>query len=298
MANDANVFKVSSASAGYVTPEEWAREIEQVAREANIFRGLTGSIIVKDGVGVEGNTLHIQKNTALSAAAVTDGDSVPVSALSFSQIDVTAGIIGVSTQITWKQLRDQLASVKEDVIMNMGLAIAEKEENDIITELMTTSSAAIYANGTDSTTITSGDTFNVALFNEGIVAMRSDKRKAMNLVIHPVQEGALRNLSQFTDASQLGDDRVNREGFIGRFFGVDVYVSTNTNTALEGSASDVTVYKALMLGPRAAVLFDKKRPTLKIDDGIVNDLSTTFLVYQDFGVQVLNDESIRILVSA
>lgn len=295
MANDANVFKNSLTAAGYVTPEEWSSAIEQVAREKNYFRRMQPSILVMDGVGVPGNTMHIQKNAALSAASVTDGDSVSISALSFTQIDVTAGIVGVSTQITLKQLRDQLTTVRDDVIMNLGTAIAEKEELDIITELETTTSAEIYADGVTSGTITTANTYNVDLLNDGIVAMRQDKRKAVNLIIHPVQEGDLRALQQFTDASYLGSARVNETGFIGKFFGVDVYSSTNIGSVTENT---VTVYKSLLLGERAAVLMDKKRPTIEMDRGSINDLSMTFLAYADYGVQLLNDEAVRILKSA
>ena len=108
MANDTNIFKNSLTSAGYVTPKEWSNAIEQVAREKNIMRSLTGSIIIKDRIGTSGNNLFIQKNVALSASDVTDGDSVPISALSFTQVEVVASQIGVATQITLKQLRDQL----------------------------------------------------------------------------------------------------------------------------------------------------------------------------------------------
>lgn len=298
MANDANIFKNSLTAAQYVTPKEWSNAIEQVAREKNIMRGLTGSIIIMNRIGTPGNSVYIQKNVALSASDITDGDSVGVSPISFTQVEVTASQIGVATQITLKQLRDQLSTVREDIINNLGLAIAEKEEQRIFNELYNTSKPAIYANNTDSSSITASDTFNVELLNEGIVAMRIDKRKAMYLVVHPKQEGDLRNLQQFTDASYLGSDIVNREGYIGRFFGVDVFSSTNVATDSEGANSAVTVYKALLLGPRAAVVLDKLGATVDIDRNLIQDLSVTFVAYRDMGVKLLNDESVRVLVSA
>lgn len=298
MANDANIFKNSLAAAQYVTPKEWSNAIEQVAREKNIMRGLDGSILVLNRIGTPGNSVYIQKNVALTAADVVDGNSVAISPLSFTQVEVTASQIGVATQVTLKQLRDQLSTVRDDIINNLGLAIAEAEEKRIFNELYITSSPAIYANNTDSATITSSDTFNVSLLNEGIVAMRTDKRKAMYLVVHPKQEGDLRNLQQFTDASYLGSDRVNREGYIGRFFGVDVFSSTNVATASEGSTNTVTVYKALLLGDRAAVILDKLGATIDIDRNLIQDLSVTFVAYRDMGVKLLNNESVRVLVSA
>jgi N4-gp56 family major capsid protein len=296
MANDANIFKNSLTAAGYVTPEEWSREIEQVAREQSIFRQLSGSVIVMDRVGVPGNTEHIQKNVALSAADITDGDSVAIEAVSFTQIDVTAAQFGKGVQITLKQLRDQLPTVRGDVVLNLGTSLNELEESKIITELETTGSAEIYANGVTSGTIADTDVFNKDLAIDGKTAMRVDKRKASYLVVHPNQYGDLSKESTFIDASQLGGDSVTREGFIGRFYGLDVFESTNIGSVVENTT--VTVYKALLLGNRAMVLMDKKRPTLEFNRNLIQDLSVTFIAYQDAGYQLLNDESVRILKSA
>jgi HK97 family phage major capsid protein len=298
MSNDANVFKNSLTGAGYVTPKEWSNEIEQVAREKNIFRGLTNSIMVVNRFGQPGNTFYVQKNVALSAAAVTDGDAVSISAIDFSQISVTASISGVATQITLKQLRDQLSTVREDVIMNLGTALGEKEERDIITELYTTTSTTIYSGSKTASTVTVTDTFGVSLLIAGRKSMRIAKRNPLNLVIHPAQESVLINDQKFLDASYLGSTSVNREGFIGRYLGIDVFVSTNIGSFTGGSNADLTVYRALLLGPRAAVLLDKAPATVDIDRNLIQDLSVTMVAYKDYGVQILNEESIRILASA
>jgi len=295
MANDANIFKNSLTAAGYVTPEEWSEQIEQVAREKSIFRSLSNSIIVMNRIGSAGNTEYIQKNVALSAAALTDGNSASISALSFTQISVSASQFVAATQITLKQLRDQLSTVRNDVILNLGTALAEYEEAAIITELYTTSSADIYADGVTSGTIAVTNTFNTELLIDGKASMRGDKKTARNLIVNPVQYADLTKLQQFTDASYLGSDSVNREGFIGRFFGVDVYESTNITFVTENS---VTVYQSLLIGDRALVILDKKAPTIDIDRGLIQDLSMTMVAYQDSGYQILNEESIRVLKSA
>jgi N4-gp56 family major capsid protein len=295
MANDANIFKAGDTAAGYVTPSEWSNAIEQVARESNLFRNLTDSIIVEDRVGVPGNTFYVQKNSALSAADVTDGNSATISTVVFTQISVSATIKAVATQITLKNMRDNLSSVRNDVVLNMGTAIAEKEETDIITECYTTTSTSLYANSTTTSSITGTDTFDVDLLIEGRRAMRTDKRQARYLVIHPNQEADLINDNKFLDASQFGGTEANRQGFIGRYLGVDVFASTNIDSDTHNGN---TVYKALLLGPRALVLLDKAKPVLEFDRNLVQDLSMTMVAYADYGLEVLNTESIRILNSA
>lgn len=298
MANDTNIFKNSLTSAGYVTPERWSEEIEQVAREANLFRGMTNSVLTMNRVGTPGNTEYIAKNSALSAVDVVDGESVPIQAISFNQISVTASIKAAATQVTLKQLRDQLPTVRADIIQNLGLALAEKEESDLISKANETTSDVIYPGAKDADTIEATDTFTPSLFNKALVAMRGDKRRGRNLVIHPAVEGHLRDDDQFVDASKLGDDRVNRTGMIGTYFGVNVWVTTNVTEDEEGAGDDVTVYNNLLLGDRALVLMDKMRPTFDIDRNLIENLSVTMVVHADYGISVLNDESIRVVKSA
>lgn len=296
MANDANIFKRGSGSDAYVVPEIWRDSIEQVARENNVMLGLTGSIIVEDRSGSgAGDKMNIPKNSALSAAAVTDGDSIGISSISFTEVEVTATIKGVAVQLTLKQLRDQLSSAEPDIVQNLGLALAEKEEADIITELNTTGSTGIYPGSTTSGTITSTDTLDVATVNKAMVAMRSAKRKPMYMVIHPKQEGDLRVLQQFTDASYYGSNEVVANGEIGRFYGLKVFSTTAITTATENST---TVYKSLLLGPRAAVFYVRNRPTFEMDRNLIQDLSVVMQAWEDYGVQNLNDESIRVVTSA
>lgn len=295
MANDANVFKNSLTAAGYVTPEEWSNQIEQVARERNIFRGLGESIIVMDRTGEPGNTHYIAKNSALTAADVTDGNSVSISSISFSQVSVSATQKGVAVQITLKQLRDELPTVRGDVIQNLGTALAEKEESDIITELYTTTSTSLFAGTATAANIQSTDTFDVGTLIAARTAMRGDKRAARYLVVHPEQEADLINDNKFLDASQFGSTGVNRQGFIGSYLGVEVFSTTNIGAETHNS---ISCKKALLLGPRALVLLDKKRPTLDMDRNLIQDLSMTMVAHVDYGVQVLNDESIRVINTA
>lgn len=299
MANDANIFKRGSGSDAYVVPEMWRDQIEQVARENNVMLGLEGSIIIEDRSGSgAGDKLNIPKNSALSAAAVTDGNSIGISAISFTEVEVTATIKGVAVQLTLKQLRDQLSSAEPDIVRNLGLALAEKEEADIFTELYTTGQTDVYPDGVTSADIDTGDTMTVALINKAMVSMRGANRKPMYLVVHPKQEGDLRVLQQFTDASYYGSNEVVATGEVGRFYGLRVFTSTNVGTAAEGVSNDYTVYKALLLGPRAAVFYIRARPTFEMNRNLIQDLSVVMQAWEDYGVQILNDESIRVVKSA
>lgn len=297
MANDANIFKRGSASDAYVVPEIWMSQIEALARENNIMLGLSGSILVEDRSGAgAGDKINMPKQGAiLSAAAVTDGNSIGISAVSFSEVEVTATIKGAAVQMTLKQLRDQLSAVEPFVVSDLGKALGDKEESDIFTELYTTSQTVVYPGTKTNLTITSTDVLDVATINKAMVAMRTGNRKPMYLVIHPKQEGDLRVLQQFTDASYYGSNDVVANGEIGRFYGLRVFSSTKVGTATENST---TVYKSLLLGPRAAVFYIRNKPVFEMNRNLIQDLSVVMQVWEDYGVKILNDESIRIVKSA
>lgn len=299
MANDSNIFKRGSGSDAFVVPEIWREQIEQVARENNRMRSLTGSIVIEDRSGAgAGDKLNIPKNSALSAAAVTDGDSIGISTISFTEVEVTSTIKGVAVQMTLKQLRDQLQSVEPDVINNLGVALAEREEVDIFTELYTTGQDAVYPGAKDDTDIAATDTLDVETINKAMVSMRTANRPPMYLVVHPKQEGDLRLLQQFTDASYYGSNEVVANGEIGRFYGLRVFASTNVTTSDEGAGDAITAYNALLLGPRAAVFYIRQGPTFEMNRNLIQDLSVVMQAWEDYGVQILNDESIRVVKSA
>lgn len=299
MANDANIFKRGSGSDAYVVPEIWRDQIEQVARENNIMLGLTGSILVEDRSGSgAGDKLNIPKNSALSAAAVTDGNSISISAVSFTEVEVTATIKGVAVQLTLKQLRDQLSAVEPDVVRNLGVALAEKEESDIFTELYTTTSTDIYPGAVGDADITTSNTLDYDTIVKARTAMRSDKRTPMYLVVHPEQYADLLGISKFIDASQFGSSDPIQRGQIGSILGMKVFESTNVATTDEGAADAVTVYNGLMLGERAAVFYIRQRPTFEMNRNLIQDLSVVMQAWEDYGVQNLNDESIRVVKSA
>ncbi len=297
MANDANIFKRGSASDAYVVPEIWMSQIEALARENNIMLGLSGSILVENRAGSgAGDKINMPKQGAiLSAAAVTDGNSIAISAVSFSEVEVVATIKGAAVQMTLKQLRDQLSSVEPFVVADLGKALGDKEESDIFTELYTTGSTGIYPGVKTSANIASTDILDVATINKAMVAMRSANRKPMYLVIHPKQEGDLRVLQQFTDASYYGSNSVVANGEIGSFYGLKVFSTTKVSTATENT---ITVYKSLLLGPRAAVFYIRNRPVFEMNRNLIQDLSVIMQVWEDYGVQNLNEESIRTVTSA
>lgn len=294
MAIDDNIFKTSMDDAQLVTPQEWAYEIEQFAREQNWFRRLQPSVVIYDRVGQPGNTLKITKNVELSTEPLTDGEDTPIQELSFNQVEITAKEHGGAVQFTKKQLRDQLPTIRQDVIENLGFAVAKEEEKEIIDEA-TNSENSVYANDTDDSSISDSDTMDRKTFNKALVEMRKKNRQALFFVVHPKVEGDLRDDDNFVDASYTGTSYTRETGYIGTYYGVNVFASNNIPSEEENG---VDVYKNLLLGPRALAIMDKNPVTLDIDEERAVSRAVTFHVHTDYGVKLLNEESVVVVTSA
>ena len=294
MATSANAFLSTATSAAYVNPTVWSEAIEQAAREAAVMAGLPN--IVKDNraLGSSMEQINIAKNQVFTAAALTEGTATPVTSMAFDQVTVTFAEYGLAKQVSEIQLSYGISSVFNDITMNMGAALAEKKDDVLIAALVAGAKTTRYVNGVTAGSITSADVFETDLIVDGITDMRKEKRAASVLVIHPQQENPLLKDSQFVDASIYGGREVLMNGEIGKYLGLRV-ISYNRITS--GTENSVTVYNALLLGPRASVLAQKISPKIRWKEDSVLDRAITFEAHEAYGTSVLNSESIVVLKS-
>jgi N4-gp56 family major capsid protein len=239
--------------------------------------------------------INVAKNQAFTAAALTEGTATPVTTLAFDQVTVTFVEYGLAKQVSNLELSYGIAPVFNDITMNMGTALAEKKDDVIIAACYSGAYTSKYANNTTTGSITSADKFETDLIADGITAMRVLKTKAQELVIHPNQENALLKDSNFVDSSKYGGREVVLNGEIGRYLGLRVISYSRIGSGTENST---TVYKALLLGPRAYVVAQKMAPRVEWKEDSILDRAVTFSATEAYGVSVLNSASVIILRSA
>jgi len=292
MATSANAYLSTAGSADYVNPTIWSDAIEQVARESAIMPQF--GVMDNRLMGRPGEQINIAKNQAFTAAALTEGTATPVTTLAFGQVTVTVGEYGLAKQVSNLELAYSIDAVFGDITSNMGSALAEKKDDVIIAAAVAGPYTSKYADGVTSGAITAANVFNTDLVADGITAMRLQKRQPSTLVINPNQENALMKDTAFVDASIYGGREVVLNGEIGRYLGLRVISYTRVSSQTENS---VTVYNALLLGPRPYVVAQKMAPTIKWKEDSILDRATTFAASEAYGVSVLNSESIVVLKS-
>jgi N4-gp56 family major capsid protein len=310
MAIDGNAYLYNNVDAdgqSNITPELWAEQIYTRAFKASLLPGLMGLGIVRQDntiLGRSGNKFTLPKMDLLSASDLTEGTPTPVSALNFDGVEVTTRERGIATQMSTRAVDVSVSSFEQTIVANMSGALAEKLNSDLIAELGTTATSAIYPIKTGSTRYVTGDivataSLTLEQINEADTQMVAAlNKRAVAVVIHPRQEKALRDDDQFIYASQYGDASVLRTGEIGRLYGMTIFVSNHVESALENT--DVTVYKALVLGEQACV-YAPKRPTVFMAgplDAANLDRAVTLHSWTDYGFANFEEAAIIPIKSA
>ena len=295
MAIETNIFKTSSATADYVNPDYWSKKLQKELKESVLFEQFAR----KDyrGLGKNVKKIFIPKNSYDVASQVTDGTAIPVSSLSYSQIEVTFNIYGHAYQVSTQELLSSYDFLMSDAVERIKRALVVKKENVIIDALLNASGAeSYYANGTDSGSITANDTLDLDDIIEAMAKLRVNSVVPVNLVIHPNQEKAIKKIMAQVGGSFVREGFTGLAGsFIGTIFNMNVYVS---NFIPEASENGVTVYKALMLGNEPFAIAYQSEAVVKVGEDSVTDLATKIAGYEIYGIGVLEPKAILVLTSA
>jgi len=258
-----------------VLPKIIVDQVEEVARAKRVGRSLVR--VNRDLVGAKGRSLYIPKRGALTAYSLSEGEDLSSysTKATYSTVQITPSKIGLQVKITQEAIDGCEFDLIKDHILEAGEAIADKEDKDIITELLTASTSIDAAT---TGTLAFGDI--VKARNKVLTA----KYNPNALVIHPDQEADLLQDDRFIDASAYGAREPILNGEIGKIAGLKVFVTQN-----------MTSGKAIVLDTtRAAVLAIKRELTLKRWDNPSTD-SVELNFYMEYGVEIVNDDAICII---
>lgn len=163
---------------------------------------------------------------ALAAAAVGETTDLANTAINTTSVSITAGEVGIMASLTDEQDEDDILAGPSPYAAQLGKAVADKWDADLAALL------AGHSNESGST----GTALTQAKFLTAIRALDSrDAPKPFVAVLHPVQAAQLGNDivtnggNIWAQGSGQGDERFGSQdrNMYGRFFGVDVYQSTN-----------------------------------------------------------------------
>jgi N4-gp56 family major capsid protein len=237
---DANGFQSTAASAGYINPEIWNKDVLRFKESQLVITKL--GRVYKDLDAMPGDTLNITVDgDAAEASALTESSDADISALTMTQVQFTPTEYGVAYQVSDKERRRTFMDLMGNITQKIGYGLALKMEKLVITALTDGTGNSVVANGVTASDIASSDTLDESDILAARAEIKKDKFVPTDLVVSVGQEKALLGNSLFNNADKYGARDAVLGGYIGEAFGVRIHWSdliTPTSTRS----------KALMLG--------------------------------------------------
>jgi len=204
--------------------------------------------------GKPSNTAKFPRWPALTAASVAETADLANTNIATTSVTATVGEVGITIAVTDALQEDDILSGLSEYGRQGGLALADKQDSD---------SAALLSGFANTTGVTTGGlTVDTVLSAIGALEAR-DAPKPFVGVLHPVQWNQLsKNIASaaatiWAQGNGQGDSRLGaKPGFVGNFFGVDFYQSTNVPT---NTRSSVAVYDGGIFTKGQALVWVSKR---------------------------------------
>jgi N4-gp56 family major capsid protein len=222
-AYDSNAFTTGATSAGYINPEIWDKQLLEHVK-ANLVLANLGKMYDMRG-GAMGDTLNITIGVEPSAAAaVAESASVAVDAFAKTQVVFSPSERGKAYQLTNKEKDRTFIDLMSDMMAQLGYSLALKVDSDLVTLLQGSAGNAVVAEGVASSAIASSNTIDIDDIINGKKEIFLDKLTPYALVVGFEQLADIEK-DLASKSTNLGDT-ITQNGYVGRYAGLDVYVTT------------------------------------------------------------------------
>jgi len=233
----------------------WSEELEKTATARRVARNFVRINRDLQKTKAKQLKLPVASYQAISASATTEGAAISTTTLDYSKtVTLDPVEIGAAVGLTKEVIEEVCIDIVRDATDQLAEALAQKEDQDILSQL---------ASATGNVITATGQKFETKMIASGLQKLREDNYNGDVLFISPAQELELLKDPQFTDASKYGDQTVIKTGEIGKWLGVTVVVTTN----VPGTATD---RKCLLFDSRhAAVLAIARDAEIETDYDIL-----------------------------
>ena len=238
---ESNAFKSTDASAGFINPEYWNRELLQHVEETIILQSYAK--IYDDILDQDGASLNVTIGVEPSAAeALVETTDVSISEYTKTQVTFVPSEYGAAYQLTDKEARRAFFDVAQDMTKELGYRLALKREEFARDLVRDGASSNIVANGVDASAIDTSDILSYDLLVQAAATMRKNKLMPRVLFVSPMQKAQLAKAGDFKDASKYGGRETVLGGVLDKIYGIQI-VECTTFTPSSGTDS-----KAVLMG--------------------------------------------------
>jgi N4-gp56 family major capsid protein len=244
---------VNNTRAAVFIPEIWSDEVIAAYKQNLVMSPLVTKMSFK---GKKGDTLHIPKPTRGVANAKVTQQQVTLQAATETEV-----LVNIDQHFEYSRLIEDitevqaLASMRRFYTADAGYALARQVDTDLIrlgrrsnggNGTAAYNGAVIGTDGVTPFTGTNGAALTDAAIRKVIQKLDDadvpmDGRK---LVIPPVAKHTLLGLPRFTEQAfvgEVGAGNTIRNGRVGNVYGVEVFVTTNADTASGAQAARIAL---------------------------------------------------------
>ena len=285
---DSNGFMTSAASAAYINPEVWNKDVLRFKEAQLVITNLGRQYT--DLQAIAGDTLNITVDgDAAEASDLTESTVAGISALTMTQVQFTPTERGVAYQVHDKERRRTFMDLMANVTSKIGYGLALKMEKLVIATVTSDAGNSVVANGVVASAIASSDELDEHDVLSARAEIKKDHFVPTDLVVSVGQEKSLLGNTLFNNADKFGARDVVLGGKIGHAFGVDIYWSDLiTATA---SRSKALMFGKSRTGEEAFGVCAIKDPSVEMQREALGRY-TSIIGVEDYDVQVLHANAI------
>jgi N4-gp56 family major capsid protein len=250
---------VTVTTAANFIPEIWSDEIVAAYKKNLVAANLIKKMSFK---GKKGDTVHIPAPTRGSASAKAASTQVTL-------IAATEGVVDISINKHYEYSRliediveaQALSSLRQFYTEDAGYALAKQVDTDLIrlgrvsnggvigtSDYATSATSTNAFIGSNGTTVYNSSTSNAAALTDAAIRRTIQRLDDQDVpmdgrffIVPPSSRNTLMGLARFTEQAFVGEQgsgNTIRNGQIGDVYGVQVFVSTNADTAAGTSGTD------------------------------------------------------------
>lgn len=231
-------------------------------------------------MGIPGSSLDMDLEDADSMAVykVAEGAGIPFKVQTYTSFNIKPDKYGVRPNITTEMIEDSKYPLLRRNIENAGIKMAENETSLIVNNAL--------ANGTN--TVAGSGAATISNVTRAIQYLEDADYEATDIIMGPEFATDIRNIDSFIEADKWGSNEMQKNGFIGKIFGMNVY---------RVSGNIMTTTTAYVIDRKHAYMLVEKRPiTVKNYDEVSKDLSGS-IVTQRIAARQIRADAISIITT-
>ena len=297
---------VTTTTAATFIPEIWSDEIVAAYKKNLVLANIVNKMNFK---GKKGDTVHIPAPTRGSASAKAASTAVTLIAATETEVQ-----IAIDKHYEYSRLIEDIVeaqalnSLRQFYTADAGYALAKQVDTDLIrlgrisnggvvgtSDYATSATSTNAFIGSNGTTVYNSSSSNAAALTDAAIRRTIQRLDDQDVpmdnrffIVPPSSRNTLMGLARFTEQAFVGEQGANntiRNGQIGDVYGIQVFVSTNADTAAGTSGTD----RIALMGHKDAYVLVEQQGVRAQTQYKQEYLGTLFTADTLYGVAELRD---------